>query len=81
MSSVVVELQSLAPAPGGGEWRPGSLVVSRRTKWIIQKIIRIQDNGRVIVYLTRPKGQKIHLAVFIETQRGWVMGSPTKIPF
>ncbi len=76
-SSAVVEIQSL-PTPDRGEWRPGSLVVYGKTKWIILKIIRIHD--KVVVYLIRPKGRKVHIAVFIEARNGWVPTRPTPLP-
>ncbi|WP_322508123.1 hypothetical protein [Anaerolinea sp.] len=81
MSPAVVELQFLAPAPGGGEWRPGSLVVSGRTKWIIQKMIRVQDDDKVLVYLTRHKGRKVYLVSFVPAPNGWVLaGAPIPLP-
>lgn len=77
---MITVLQSL-PAREG-EWQVGSLVVSKRAKWIIRKITtHPEDDDKALVYMTRPNGQKIHLALFVETRRGWVMvGEPVPLP-
>ncbi len=65
------------------QYRVGDLVASRhgRAKWLIRQITtHPQRADWAAVYMTKPKGQKIYLSIFVRKDGEWRMGGePTPL--
>ncbi|WP_322793325.1 hypothetical protein [Bellilinea sp.] len=64
-------------------WKVGDIVSGHRADYVIQRIINHPERPDwALAFVTRPKGRKIYLALFVQTKQGrWVMADePVPLP-